>query len=173
MTIEPGDILAVRGRGFLSNGILRATGNTVSHVGLLMTVASPLTSSLTIEALSRVRSRSLGDAIFGAERAWVLSALNLTQAQRDEILLTASTFSADDYGYLDLALQLADAAFRTRWFTDRLASRFLNRWPICSFVVARAYEQVGLTFGFEDASLTPADVWEFAVKNPDKYRITQ
>lgn len=171
-TVQPGDILAIRGNGFLGRAILRLTDAAVSHVGVIITASSPLENSLVIEALARVRTRVLSESIARATKAWVLSPLNATAEQRQLILERALTFSAHDYGYADLVLQLTDALTHGTWFTDHLTFGLLNQWPICSYVAGVAYQSAGLTFGkINDVSLTPGDIWNFAIRNQDKYRI--
>ena len=174
MDIHAGDILAVRGKGWLSRQILKATGNTVSHVGLLLDVAPSYEHSFVIEALARVKTRALEESIADCERAYILSPTNLTDAQRTEITLRGAQFSADDYGWGDIALQLGDAITRSTWFTRHLNWGLLETHPICSYLVAEAYEAVGLTFGKKpNESITPADIYSFARENPDKYVVAE
>jgi hypothetical protein len=162
----PCDILAVRGHGFFSEGILRATGGSVSHVGLVI-ATSPV--PLVIEALWRVKTRPLWRSIEDAVAAYLLHPLNVTTDQQVLIVEDACNLSAAGYGWWDIGLQVADAAFRTTAFTDH-ALWGLKNHPICSFLCAQAYGNAGLTFGMKLAqSITPADIFAFAVGNPDKY----
>jgi hypothetical protein len=164
----PGDILAVRGRGWLSDNILKATGGKVSHVGMFVSIDPPI----IIEALTRVRTRPLAASLADVEAAWSLTDHSLTTRQRQQIIEAACSFSADAYGYPELGLQLLDALTRTTWWTDRL-SWTLKGHPICSFLVAAAYGTVGLNFGKLDQSVTPADIFRFAEAHPDIYGIDQ
>lgn len=59
-SLQAGDILAIRGTGFFARGILAATGNTVSHVGMVL---APTPGPLAIEALWRVKTRPLSLSI--------------------------------------------------------------------------------------------------------------
>ncbi len=170
LVIQPGDILAVRGTGFFSEGILKATGNTVSHVGM---VIAPKPGPLVIEALWRVKTRPLCLSIRDAEKAYILSDQSLTPGQRETLVLNACKFSADGYGWWDIGLQAADAVFHTTFFTDRL-SFSLESHPICSYIVAKAYDSLGLTFGRKKLqSITPADIFNFASERHDLYTVTQ
>jgi len=173
MNPKPADILAIRGRGWLSRQILKATGNTVSHVGLVLAEGAVSGSAFVIEALSRVKTDTLSRSIAGAEEAYILSPLNLTDEQRQKIADTAARFSTRSYGYFDIGLQWLDAVCGSRWFTDHLA-RGLNDHPICSYVVAASYASIGLNFGkVKSYSVTPADIYAFAVSNPDKYSVKE
>lgn len=169
-TLQAGDILAIRGTGFFAEGILAATGNTVSHVGMVL-AARP--GPLVIEALWRVKTRPLSLSIQGAEKAYILSDGSLTPDARDTIVINACTFSADGYGWWDIGLQAADALFHTTFFTDHL-SWDLKGHPICSYLVAKAYSSLGLTFGSKKPqSITPADIFNFASQHPGIYTVTQ
>jgi hypothetical protein len=169
-TFKSGDILAVRGKGFFARGILAATGNTVSHVGMVVGD----TPVIVIEALLRVKTRPIEDSVADAEKAYLLQDLSLSTEKRDTIVKRACQFSAADYGWADIVLQLANAVFRTTWFTDHLTFGFLNQFPICSYLVAESYETIGLTFGKQkDESITPADIYNFARQQPTIYTVTK
>jgi hypothetical protein len=169
-TFQPGDILAIRGKGFFARGILAATGNTVSHVGMVVG-DSPV---IVIEALLRVKTRPIGESIADAETAYLLQDLSLSPQKRDTIVKRVCQFSAADYGWGDIVLQLANAIFRTTWFTDHLTFGLLNQFPICSYLVAESYKTIGLTFGKQkEESITPADIYNFAEKNTSIYTVTK
>lgn len=164
--IQAGDIIGIRGKGFLSRGILAATSfdghdGVISHVGIFLT-GDP--QPIVIEALSRVRTNALATSIADAEKAYVIKDMTLADAQREAIKAKALTFSARSYGYYEIGLQLADALFHTTWPTDRL-SFDLRSHPICSFVAAVCYGEVGLNFGKAMQSITPADIYRYASNN--------
>lgn len=157
-----GDILAVRGSSWLSKRILAATGNTVSHVGLII-ATEPIPT--VIEALTRVRTRPLDVSIATAESAWVLTDTSLTDDEREAIIRSALNFSADGYGYGDILLQGMNALTKSTWWTDHLAFGLAGK-PICSYLVAAAYETQNRTFGQLDKTTTPADIYNFARSHP-------
>ena len=144
--------------------------NTVSHVGMLVG-DNPV---IVIEALLRVKTRPIEESLADAEAAYVLQDLSLSVQKRDTIVMRACQFSAADYGWADIVLQLANAIFRTTWFTDHLTFGLLNQFPICSYLVAESYKTIGLTFGKQkEESITPADIYNFAQKNPSIYTVTK
>lgn len=165
--ITPGDIVGVRGVGWLSDGIIKAEygnnppANAISHVGIVIGANPPT----VIEALNRVMTRPLSVTIADAAKAFILHDRLLTDEQRAAIVEKACTFSADDYGYADLLAQLLDAQFGTFWFTDRM-SWLLRHWPICSYVVAASYHVAVQDFGVTDASCKPSDIMDYAVTRP-------
>jgi hypothetical protein len=125
---------------------------------------------MVIEALARVRTNLLSVTIANAQKAWVIAPLGLTDTQRDNIVSHALPYSADTYNYLDIGLQGLNALCRTTWFTDHLT---MTRKPICSMLVAVAYEAEDLTFGQADKTTSPNDIWNYASAHPEKYSITE
>lgn len=169
MDYRPGDIIAFRGRNWFSRQILKHSGNTVSHVGMIVGTEP----TLITEALWRVRTHALAEALDGCDRAWLISDYSLPQNVRDKIVLRASLLSADGYGIAGILLQAIDVACNTTWFTDHLGGH-LARHPICSYLVASAYAMYGLTFGKKMAeSVTPADIFTFAKEHPEIYTVTE
>lgn len=172
--IYPGDIVAIRGAGWLSDGIAKAEypngepAQSATHVGLFIS-GDPY--PIVIEALTRVKTNPLYITTSQALEAYALHDISLTERQRETIIAKACTFSADDYGYLDLIAQRLDATFSTTWWTDRMAG-LLSHWPICSYVVGAAYAAIGLNFGVDTASVRPSDVLSFALSNPKIYTVT-
>ena len=171
--IEQGDILCVHGQGWLSEGILKAEyGDHVpliaaSHVGIFI-AGQDTRSPIVIEALNRVRTNVLSQSISDAVHAYALHDRSLDAGQRLRILTKACTYSADDYGYIDLLAQWCDARNGSTWWTNKLGG-YLGRHPICSYVVASAYEEIGLNFGITSASCKPSDILDFALKHPEIY----
>lgn len=168
--ILPGDILAMRGASFLSRGILRATGNTVSHIGIV-TAISPFIE--ITEALVRVKTRPMSITLEdGIAAAFILQDRTLIIDERIKIVERALGFSAAGYNYPDLLLQLLNSIFRTTWFTDYLTIN-MNHYPICSYVAAKSYAETGRGFGMSDRTTSPADIYAWAINHSDKYRILQ
>ena len=154
--MKPGDMILIRGTGTLSNEILKATNGDVSHAALLIGV----NPAICIEALDRVKTNPLHITVQNAAAVYMVEDQSLTDADREAIVYAALTFSADDYNYMDLALQGLDSLSHSTWFTHILAHQFLDRWPICSYVVSKAYERgIGRTFNKPSDSITPQDLY--------------
>ena len=173
--IYPGDILCVRGVGWLSDGIAKAEyagfepAKSATHVGIFIT-GSP--APIVVEALARVKTNPLLVSIASAYKAYAMHDISITDEQRQAIVNEALRFSANSYGWFDLFAQLADASFSTTWFTNRMAG-MLKRWPICSYVVGSAYDKIGLNFGVDTASVRPSDILRFGLANPALYSVAQ
>jgi hypothetical protein len=154
--MKPGDIILVRGRGALSEGILRATNGSVSHAALLIGTGP----EICIEALERVKTNPLIVTLGNCEHAYVMTNPSLTDEQRGAIVYAALTFSGEDYNYLDLGLQALDALSHSNFFTHHLAHSFLDRWPICSYLASKAYERaINWQWGKPSDSITPQDLF--------------
>lgn len=168
--ILPGDIIAVRGVGWLADGIVKAEygkippANAVSHVGIVTT--SDFYDVQVTEALTRVETHDIQVTLAACQSAWIVQHLHLTTAQRLKIVNAALSFSGRDYGYFDLLLQGTDALTGSTWWTDNLAW-WLKRWPICSYVAAAAYDTVGVLFGPQTTSVKPSDIMITAEKSTD------
>lgn len=174
--ILAGDIICVRGQGWLADGIVRAEygsrppATAVSHVGVI-TAADNLVIEVT-EALTKVETHALAVTLSQCKSAWIVQHKGLTGAQRLAVVNAALEFSGDDYGYFDLLLQGADAVTRTSWFTDKLAF-WLGRWPICSYVAGEAYRRIGVTFDTGVRSVKPSDIMSVGMADSVDYDVWQ
>lgn len=173
--IEQGDIICIHGRGWLSDGILKAEyGDKIpamaaSHCGVFL-AGQDVSNPIVIEALARVRTNLLSQSISDCLHAYALHDRSLDNNQRLRVLSKACAFSTDGYGYVDLVAQWLDATTRSTWWTDRLRI-YLGHHPICSYVVAAAYEDIGLDFGVDSSTCKPSDVLGFALKHPEIYDV--
>ena len=166
--MKPGDILGIQGNSWLSDAIMRATGpGPLSHVGIC-TADSPFLQ--ITEALAKVQTRPIEVSINQAVAAWSLEWISITISQQWEMVRKALSYSAEDYGYIDIALQGADSLAGTRWFTQKFAER---RLPICSMLDDLCASSAGLSLGVTPNSCTPNDIWRFANRNPGILRITR
>ena len=121
-----------------------------------------------------METRPIEESLADAETAYLLQDLSLSSKKRDTIIRRACQFSAADYGWGDILLQLANAVFRTTWFTDHLTFGLLKEFPICSYLVAESYKTIDLTFGKKkEESINPADIYNFAEKHPSIYTVTK
>jgi hypothetical protein len=135
-----------------ARGILSATGNTVSQVGMVVGYRPVI----VIEALLRVKTRPIEEAVADAETAYLLQDLSLSTQRRETIVKRSCQFSADDYVWGDIVLQLANAISRTTWLTEHMTLGFLNQFPNCSYLVAESYKTICLTFGKQrEESIAP------------------
>ena len=168
--ILPGDIVLTRGSGFISRAIrvlTRQRGETatqVNHVGIVVAGASYLHQAMLVEALLRVKCHSVWNGYGnGKSQLAVFRPVTLTDMERRSIVAAARAYIGRDYGSLKLLLHLADWCLGGRYVFRRIGQ--LDEFPICSYLVARAYRVVGKDFGVPDRAASPDDIWDFCVSS--------
>lgn len=173
--LEPGDIFLTRGCGLLSKVIryfTRSIGEKrtkVNHVGLVVQ-RGEVKTAIVVEALHKVMRHKLG-LQYGPPKkdlVAVYRATNLTAEQVKDIVTEAEKHVGKKYGICMIVAHFFDWLFLGIYFFRRLIPG--NKYPICSWVVADAFAEVGKDFGVEVGMATPDDIWDFVVKNTDKYK---
>ena len=173
--LAPGDLFFTRGAGFVSVLIRRFTQSIgearseVSHVGLVVE-GGPIEGAVVVEALSRVRRHRLW-ARYGHKRRTAVAvyrAKNLNAEQIRKIVEKAEAYRGRRYGWPTIVAHFLDWLLQGAYFFRRIIGG--DDYPICSWVVAHAYKEVGLHFGVEARAASPDDIWDFVVeKRPDLY----
>ena len=175
--VEPGDIVFTKGRSLISRAIRwlsRSWGEKkteANHVGIITSpVRLPIHLAQITEALHRVRTHLLWDRYAGTgTRISIYRAKNLPRQERNYLGTLARTYTGLRYGYLKILLHYLDARLLNgMYFFRRLA--FLKNFPICSYLVAAVYSELGLDFGVKLYEAQPDDIWDFVTTNPDKYQ---
>ena len=163
----PCDVVLVRHRGaFLSSAIRMFEGwqdktsdaIVASHSGLITKAGLGFAATIT-EANTKVQEHPLVDQ-YGKDLKidlCVFRPLNLAQVQRLQIVYTAKQFVGDTYGYAKLLAQVGDSCLGGGYFFRRLCR--LDKYPICSYVVGKAFAAAGLDFGVTYHAVTPDDIW--------------
>lgn len=172
--LEPADLFATRGRGWISKFIrffTRSIGESrtkVNHVGVV-TKGGTLRDAVVVEALSRVRRHKLVARYTGrrASDVAVFRAIDLTDDERQEIVQTAKSYVGRKYGYLKILTHVADWVLQGAYVFRHLTRG--NRYPICSWLVAHAFKSAGKYFDVEPGAASPDDIWDFIQDHPDKY----
>ena len=177
LMLWPGDVVFTRGDTLLGFAIRRFTRDAgeaptkVNHVGVI-TEPGTIHHAQLVEALQRVEKHTPYDKYGRSEKQEVaVFRPRLTQPQVDLIVAYAEAQVGKKYGYHKIALQ---ALRRTRFggFIDKWWKRgSLDRYPICSYLVARAFGKAGLDFGVHENLATPDDMWDFCQSRPDKYEL--
>ncbi len=173
--LAPGDLFFTRGAGFVSVLIrffTRSIGEArseVSHVGLVVG-GGPIERAVVVEDLSRVRRHRLW-ARYSRKRRTAVAvyrAKNLNAEQIRKIVEKAEAYEGREYGWPTIVAHFLDWLLQGAYFFRRIIGG--DDYPICSWVVAHAYKEVGLHFGVEARAASPDDIWDFVVeKRPDLY----
>ncbi len=146
----------------------------VSHVGLIA-ASMPLIFAPVIEALATVRNRVMWDAYVKSKtpvRIW--RPKTLTEGQKTRILAKANSYVGRKYGWIKIGAHAVDWLLSKLFSRDVYAARRvagLDRYPICSWVVAQAYAAAGLYFGVEPGAAQPDDIDAYCASHPDKYEL--
>lgn len=175
--LKAGDIFATKGNGWISKAIrfcskkIGESRTEVNHVGLIHTPGTPPCTSVGIEALHRVKQHTLLDQYQNKDTdIYILRPKNLDRDQLTGILNVAQSHVGKKYGYVKIGLHLLDWALLGAYVFRRFGR--MKNYPICSWLVDDAYRKgAGLNFGVAQAQCQPDDIWDFAIKNPDKYEV--
>jgi len=185
--LEPGDIFLTRGCSILSRAIrffTRSIGEKrteVNHVGLVVQ-GGDIKTAIVVEALYKVMRHALWSQYCLPKKDYVAiyRTTNLTAEQVKDIVAEAEKHVGKKYGTCMIVAHFLDwlsgrmLGWLLGWqFSDIYLFRRLipgNKYPICSWVVADAFAKAGKDFGVEVGMATPDDIWDFVVKNTDKYK---
>jgi len=172
--LQPGDVFLTRGRGLLSwliRFFTRTFGESrtmVNHVGIVVEEGAP-GSAVVIEALNRVRRRTLMKG-YGPPRRDLVAVYRPVNLTREETALVVAAAEAQEglsYGYVSLVAHLMDWCLMGVY----LFRRILNRpdYPICSYLVSRAFAAAGKDFGVRTGEAEPDDIWDFVWEHTEAY----
>lgn len=171
--LQPGDIFLTRGRGLISRAIrlfTRRIGESrtqVNHVGLIVAGGTPQTAT-AVEALRTVERHPLEEAYGGAkDEVAVFRPRGLTPDQIQGIVRAAEAYVGRRYGYGKIVLHALDWVLQGAYVFRRLGR--MDRYPICSWLVAHAYGTVGHHFGVDPGAATPDDIWDYVTSHPEEF----
>jgi uncharacterized protein YycO len=185
ITVDLGDIFCYNSPHLIGKAIKWAekgyseASSKVSHCGLFVNEGS-LQNVNVVEALfpQGVTYRRFWNAYAdNLKNVYILHSLNLTSRERLKISNYAISNVGEPYGVLKLLPHLADGVLakllHRRDFQFFRAACKIDTFPICSYLVARAYDVVGKDFGIKFSFATPDDIMDFAEGNSDKFEIVQ
>lgn len=173
LRLEPCDIFLTKGTSFVSRAIryfTRSFGERrteANHVGIIVGSGS-VHSAIAVEALVRVRMHALRR--YAAKRTTdvaVFRPINLTDAEKALIVAKAKSYEGRRYGWTKIATHAMDWFLQGAYVFRRVTHQ--DDYPICSWLVAHAFDAAGKNFGVEAGAANPDDIWDFVTANPDKY----
>jgi len=148
-SIETGDVFLVEGRSIISKIIRAFTGESYSHVGLLIWIGDTLWVAEYKEFIGfRFVPASLWieDVHTAGARAWLGRAPAVVTMDPPTVYKTALKWRGGRYGYLSLGKIWISQLFNLNLTTRRL---------VCSTFVQKCWESVGIKF-FKTAD--PGDI---------------
>jgi len=178
LQLEPADILLARRRSFISRGIRFFTQSIgeprseVSHAGIVVK-GGTIEQAEIVEAAGRAKKRHLLPRYGKRSKAEVAfyRPLNLSPEQQRAIVLAAEAYVGREYSYFKILLHLLDWVLQGAYFFRRLGG--IDDYPICSWVVAKAYAKAGKTFGVAPGAASPDDLWDFVTRHPHRYMMVR
>jgi hypothetical protein len=170
---EIGDIVFTASTGFLGRAIRWATRGKgepkteANHVGLITTPGTVLSARIT-EALWKVTTSSLYDRYHKKGKVAVFRPRNLSVKDKVTVMNEVLLHRGQRYGWWKIILQFGRNKLGQEWMGKVM---FVDSRPICSFLVALAFEKAGYTFGVEGRSADPDDMMDFCLTHDDKYEV--
>lgn len=169
---KPGDIVFTRGTSFMSKAIRffsKVGGESrtqVNHVGIIVGIEGD--ESIIVEAVSKVKRHKLIDA-YGKkdDQVAIFRPVNLTEDELKAIADKANSYVDRSYGYAKIFTHMLDWCIGGRYFFRRLT--MTDDYPICSWLVAAAYDAANKNFGIQVGAAQPDDIWDFCTEHADKY----
>lgn len=171
--LRRGDIFFTRGNALISKLIRifsRVGGESRTRVNHIGVVVNDDSEAIVVEALSKVKRHKLWDEYGNSKtRIAVYRPTSLTSDEIDLIVGKAESYVGCSYGYGKIFAHLGDWLLGGRYFFRRFAS--MDKYPICSWVVADAYAAANKNFGCPVGMAEPDDIWDFVNAHPDKYEV--
>lgn len=171
MILKTGDIVGVRGTGFVSKAIIRASSThdkpaRISHVDLCVKDGPLSQASLVGATRGKVRLHRIDE--YDRDVSFIVyRPTNISEIDLNSIAQRMVKRVGEGYGYFDIILHLLDS-FRGTSFFRKLTT---DRTPICSGLVAEEYQRSGYSFGISSRLVQPTHIDYFCVGNPDKYEL--
>lgn len=166
MYFRKGDIIGVHGKGLFSWGIMWAEksfkekASRISHVGVI-TEEGDWDIALITEALYHVVERPV--TAYEGKQIIIWRPI-LIDSGKDIIAKKAKSYIGRDYGYAKIAAHFLDSLCNGIYLFRRLCK--MDKYPICSWVVAHSYSAVGMSFGIADNAAQPDDIDDYCLNHP-------
>jgi len=163
--LEPGDIFFTKGTGLLSRAIrffTRGIGEKrtrVNHVGVIVSPGD-FETCVAVEALVKVREHSVWSR-YGPPIKDLVAAYRrkeLSGEQRSTIVAEAKEQVGKEYGVGKVVAHFLDWCLLGAYVFRRLANN--GRYPICSWLVAHAFDKAGVRFGVPPEKADPDHIWD-------------
>jgi len=173
---RPGDLILCHSPGWLPAAIRWATRRRGEPITYANHTAGFVDSETIVEALWKVERKPYRGSMPEPHQVWRRK--DLTPTERLKVALCAEQYVGRQYGVLKLFAHLGDAVLeklfgRDVYIVRRLA--FLDRYPICSWVWAWAYDKaLNIRFrGLHPRFVTPDDMWDHVRENPGWVKVSE
>jgi hypothetical protein len=176
LQLQPGDIFLTRGKGFLSKAIrvfTRVAGESrtvYNHTGLVVSRGG-LQEVEIVEALISVQQHTLWSQ-YGPpskDEVAVYRPIRLSLDELQKVVDEGKSYVGRDYGALKLLAHFFDWCLQGAYVFRRLAS--MDKYPICSWVVAYAYDEIDIGFDVPPNAASPDDIADFIENHPEMFTL--
>ncbi len=172
--LKRGDIFFSTSEGFMSKAIRRLTRSwgesrtMVSHTGIVVN-DGPFEHALIVEAVRGVKLNNIVECYDKPDSyVSIYRPIGLSDNELTSLVDSASGFIGNKYGYVKLLAHMGDWFLQGAYFFRRLAR--MKDYPICSWIVAYCYQQIGRDFGVDCKGAAPDDIWDYVNENPEQYQ---
>jgi hypothetical protein len=170
--LQPGDLLLTRGSSWIGRAIRafetqpREGQTFANHVGVVVEGGS-VDTAVIVEALWTVERHPL--AVYKGSGDWISVARmpRITLKEQQTLADKAAEYVGRKYGWLKIGAHAGDRLIERLtfglWKNPRVFRAFalIDKYPICSWVVAFAYDAIGVRFGVEPNAADPDDIDDF------------
>ena len=104
---------------------------------------------------------------YAGKRVAIYSKLNISIRKRQRIATVAETYVGRKYGVFKIIAHFLDWCLGGAYFFRRIFN--MDKYPICSWVVAYSYHAIGINFGIEPDAAEPDDIWRYVTTHPEEY----
>lgn len=139
-----------------------------NHVGIMVN------ETRLAEALKRVLVNPITKYKSPFQEIMVARRKNLSKEQQDTLVNKAFDYVGRDYGYLKIAAHVFDYGLsrlceRDIYFFRRIFR--MDKYPICSWVVAYCYDKIGVSFGVPLEACQPDDIGDSVFAKRNEYDV--
>ena len=89
----------------------------------------------------------------------------------DRVAAKAGGYVGRSYGWLKIVAHGLDRLIGGRYLFRRLA--MVDNYPICSWVVAYAFDDIGKDFGLPPNTADPDHIWDYCVEHDTSQQFEQ
>jgi len=173
LEVQRGDIFLTQGNSIKARIIRwfqRSKGEEptlFNHAGLFLNNTT-LFRAISMEALWRVRTGRFWRFYHGdTSRVAIYRRRRLMSEQRLVVVDKALDFYGNQYGVLKILAHALDRMLFDTYLFRRLAK--LDRYPICSYLVARCFDEVDIWIGASPSRAQPDDIGDYIIEHPDLF----
>jgi hypothetical protein len=170
MDLMPGDIVLTRSEGFVGR-LIRAITRTVDEKHTKATRCGIMVDERNVvEALSKVVKRDLRTAYgrgSGTQVA-VFRWRGLSQDEIDTVVAKVEKYKGMKYGWSKIVAHALDRILGGIYLFRLLTC--MDRYPICSWVVAYSYYVIGKDLGVLPNKANSDNIWNYCTQMPSKGR---